>query len=140
LVDLYRVVRQGVRVSQEGYGLKKLEPLYLDARDGEITDGGSSIVAYEDWIESQDDALLEAIRAYNEIDCHSTRGLRDWLEERRAELPEVERPPLADASPSELVAEADFRAQALADQLVAGLPDERSDEEQGRWLLAQPLG
>src|SRR4029453_15978655 len=46
LVDLYRVVRQSVRVSQEGYGLKKLEPLYLAARDGAISDGGSSIVVY----------------------------------------------------------------------------------------------
>jgi predicted RecB family nuclease len=142
LVDLYRVVRQGVRVSQEGYGLKKLEPLYLAPREGDITDGGSSIVAYEDWLETGEDGLLESIRAYNELDCISTLGLRDWLEERRAELPDVVRPPLEDTAPSEDVAEVDARAQVLADQLVAGLPDdeERDDEQQGRWLLAQLLG
>jgi uncharacterized protein len=143
LVDLYRVVRQGVRVSQEGYGLKKLEPLYLAPREGEITDGGSSIVVYEDWIESQDPSLLEAIRAYNEIDCLSTLGLRDWLEARRAEVPEVERPDEVEGQAPEAVAEADARSQALVTALLAGVPDhadERDDEQQGRWLLAQLLG
>jgi uncharacterized protein len=143
LVDLYRVVRQGVRVSQEGYGLKKLEPLYLDARVGGIQDGGSSIVVYEDWIESQDPALLESIRAYNEIDCLSTLGLRDWLEARRAELPEALRPDEVDGEASEAVTEADARSQALATALLTGVPDhpeERDDEQQGRWLLAQLLG
>ena len=148
LVDLYRVVRQGVRVSQEGYGLKKLEPLYLEARAGDITDGGSSIVAYEDWIETGDDALLESIRAYNEIDCISTLALRDWLEQRRAELVAehgevVERPEEVDGEASEQVLEADARAEALATALLAGVPDradERDDDQQGRWLLAQLLG
>jgi predicted RecB family nuclease len=85
-VDLYRIVRQSVRISQEGYGLKKLEPLYLDGRDGTITDGGSSIVAYEAWLASGDPQLLDDLAAYNEVDCRSTLGLRDWLEERRSEL------------------------------------------------------
>ncbi len=66
LVDLYQVVRHSVLVSQEGYGLKKLEPLYLPPRTGEaITDGGSSIVVYEAWLENGDPQLLEDIRAYN---------------------------------------------------------------------------
>ncbi|MCU1379879.1 MAG: protein of unknown function, putative recB domain, partial [Acidimicrobiales bacterium] len=143
LVDLYRVVRQGVRVSQEGYGLKKLEPLYLPAREGGITDGGSSIVAYEEWIESGDAAVLESIRAYNELDCVSTLGLREWLEERRVELAELPRPEEVESQPSEGVAEADARSLALATALLAGVPDhpeERDDDQQGRWLLAQLLG
>ncbi|MBW8826915.1 MAG: TM0106 family RecB-like putative nuclease [Acidobacteria bacterium] len=114
LVDLYRVVRQGVRVSQEGYGLKKLEPLYLAARSGAITDGGSSIVAYEQWLEEGADDLLEAIRAYNELDCVSTQGLRDWLEQRRSELPEpAPRAEPPDADPSESIVEEDARTEAL---------------------------
>ncbi|MCU1374845.1 MAG: protein of unknown function, putative recB domain, partial [Actinomycetia bacterium] len=143
LVDLYRVLRQGVRVSQEGYGLKKLEPFYLPAREGGITDGGSSIVAYEEWIESGDAAVLESIRAYNELDCVSTLGLRDWLEARRAELPDVPRPDEVEGEASEGVAEADARSLALATALLAGVPDhpdERDDDQQGRWLLAQLLG
>jgi predicted RecB family nuclease len=117
LVDLYRVVRQGVRISQEGYGLKRLEPLYLPAREGELKDGASSIVWYEDWLESRDASLLEGIRAYNELDCISTLRLRDWLEARRRELPEVERPELPDSAPSDQVAEADAVEEELAEQL-----------------------
>jgi uncharacterized protein len=137
LVDLYRIVRQSVRVGQEGYGLKKLEPLYLDAREGEISDGGSSIVAYEQWIENGDDALLEAIRAYNELDCLSTLGLRDWLEQRRLELiaqvGELPRPEALDGLAPEEIAEADERAEKLAAALL-------EDERPGNWLLAQLLG
>jgi predicted RecB family nuclease len=149
LVDLYRVVRQGVRAGTEGYGLKKLEPLYLDARGGEIKDGGSSIVAYEDWIESRDDALLESIRAYNEIDCLSTAGLRDWLEARRADLVAAEgedavpRPEVADGQAPETVAEADAKVEELTLALLDGIPvdpAERDGDQQGRWLLAQLLG
>lgn len=147
LVDLYRIVRQSVRVGQEGYGLKKLEPLYLDARDGEISDGGSSIIAYEDWIESGEQALLDAIRDYNELDCVSTLRLRDWLEERRAELidqvGDVPRREVLDGSASEEVAEADERAEKLAAALLADVPDhaaDRDDDQQARWLLAQLLG
>jgi predicted RecB family nuclease len=118
-VDLYRVVRQGVRVSQEGYGLKRLEPLYLAAREGELKDGASSIVWYEDWLESRDPELLEGIRAYNELDCISTLRLRDWLEERRSELDDVARPEAPDSAPSEQVAEADAVEVALAERLCA---------------------
>ena len=44
-----------------------------------MREGGGSIVAYETWLETGDDELLEAIRAYNEEDCRSTLSLRDWL-------------------------------------------------------------
>jgi predicted RecB family nuclease len=129
-VDLYRVVRQGVRVSQEGYGLKRLEPLYLAAREGDLKDGASSIVWYEDWLEQRDPELLEGIRAYNELDCVSTLRLRDWLEKRRRELPEIDRPEAPDSAPSEQVAEADAVEVELAERLC----------EQGDELLAALVG
>ncbi len=83
LVDLYRVVRQGVRVGAESYSIKKLEPLYMDARDGDITDAATSIVEYERWLEEGDQAILDAIERYNEDDCLSTALLHRWLEEQR---------------------------------------------------------
>ncbi|MBW3549068.1 MAG: TM0106 family RecB-like putative nuclease, partial [Actinobacteria bacterium] len=146
-VDLYRVVRQGVLVSQEGYGLKKLEPLYLAPREGDITDGGSSIVAYEQWLASPRPSILESIRAYNEDDCRSTLALRDWLEERRAELEalggrQVPRPLPVTGAPSASIAEADERTAALAARLTAGLPDDRTGddaEQRGRRLLSDLL-
>ncbi len=147
LVDLYRVVRQGVRVSQEGYGLKKLEPLYLAARQGGITDGGSSIAAYEGWLECHDPGILAELRDYNEIDCRSTLALREWLEERRAELVTLTgvdpgRPEPGDGLPPEAQAQTEARTAALAARLMVGLPDDgggRSPEQQARWLLSHLL-
>ena len=51
LVDLYRVVRQGIRASVESYSIKRLEPLYGLEREVELRSAGSSIVAFEAWLE-----------------------------------------------------------------------------------------
>src|SRR5205814_7351231 len=66
LVDLYRVVKQSLLASRESYSLKDIVFLYMRARAYEISEAGSSIVAYESWLESRDQAQLEAIAAYNE--------------------------------------------------------------------------
>ena len=70
LVDLYAVVRQGLQVGEDSYSLKKLERHHGFVRlEKRVREGGGSIVAYETWLETGDDDLLEAIRAYNEEDC-----------------------------------------------------------------------
>ena len=51
LVDLFRVVRQGIRASVESYSIKRLEPLYGLVREVELRSAGSSIVAFEAWLE-----------------------------------------------------------------------------------------
>jgi len=86
LVDLYRVVREGVRVGAPSYSIKKLEPLYMKARATDTADGGQSVVMYHAWRASRDAALLDDIEAYNRDDCVSTALLHDWLLTRRAEL------------------------------------------------------
>ena len=43
-VDLYRVVRNAIRVSRPGYGLKELEAFLDFERQAEVKDGGTSIV------------------------------------------------------------------------------------------------
>ncbi len=91
LVDLYTVVRQGLVVGTPSYSLKDVEHLYMPARTETITKAGSSVVEYQRWIdegEPQDPAaspILAAIRDYNQVDCESTVGLRDWLLERQRE-------------------------------------------------------
>ncbi len=80
-VDLYSVVSGALLASEGGYSIKDLEAFYMDKRDGEIVGGGASVVAYEKWRESGDEAILQTIRDYNEIDCISTQKLRDWLVE-----------------------------------------------------------
>jgi predicted RecB family nuclease len=146
LVDLYSVVRQGIRISKPSYSIKKVEAFYMPAREAAVTDGGDSIVRFEEWLENGDDSLLEAIERYNEEDCESTVLLHRWLLGLRAQceaqygvtLPwrasVPTGPPEADEASAEVV--------ALQRPLLEDIPDdpgERSDEEQSRWLLAQLL-
>ena len=80
LVDLYAVVRQALQVGEESYSLKQLERHHGFHRlEHSVCDDGGSVVAYERWLATGGDDLLEAIRAYNEEDCRSTHQLRDWL-------------------------------------------------------------
>jgi uncharacterized protein len=78
-VDLYKVVREAVRVSEPAYSLKNLETFYMEKRSGAVANAGDSIVVYNRWRETGDDSLLQEIASYNEIDCASTAKLRDWL-------------------------------------------------------------
>lgn len=80
LIDLYKVVRESLRTSEPSYSIKAMEKFYLPgARTGEVTTAGDSIVMYERWRRTGDDALLADIGRYNEIDCISTLRCRDWL-------------------------------------------------------------
>ena len=79
LVDLYRVVVEGVRVSERSYSIKNMEVFYMPKREGEVKTAGQSVVVYENWRKLQDPTLLQEIEDYNRIDCVSTLLLRDWL-------------------------------------------------------------
>ena len=68
-VDLYKVVKGGLRISRPGYGLKEIEHLIGFERTAEIREGGTSIVEFERWMVERDDAILAAIAAYNREDC-----------------------------------------------------------------------
>lgn len=94
-VDLYAVVRQGLRISKGSYSIKKLEEFYWHRTRSEgsdaVSDGLASVVEYERWLVARDEGrpdpqILEDIRAYNQVDVESTLALHDWLEERRDEL------------------------------------------------------
>jgi uncharacterized protein len=84
-VDLYKVVRQGIRLGEESYSIKKVERLYRDARSTDVATGGESIVQYARWTDSgesgnwRESPILKEIRDYNEDDCSSTHGLCRWL-------------------------------------------------------------
>jgi uncharacterized protein len=78
-VDLYKVVREAVRVSEPAYSIKNLETFYMGKREGEVANAGDSIVVYNRWRETGEPQLLQQIADYNEVDCVSTAKLRDWL-------------------------------------------------------------
>jgi predicted RecB family nuclease len=156
LVDLYRVVRQGIRASVESYSIKRLEPLYGLEREIELKSATSSILAFEAWLEGGADengdvgeTILRSIADYNRDDVLSNWRLRDWLEARRTDLerelkgplPRPPRHPEAEA-PKPLAPDRQ-RVADLVDALSAGVPAEAADRspvEHGRWLLAQLLG
>ncbi len=87
LVDLYASVRAGVRTGQPSYSLKQLEPLYMpEHRTGDVTTAAASIVEYAEAVAARDAGRddewrhrVDEIGRYNEYDCRSTLGLRDWL-------------------------------------------------------------
>jgi predicted RecB family nuclease len=149
-VDLYAVIRQGVRVGTERYSIKNLEPLYAFKRTVELADARRCLQAMEHALamgthEVIPDEVRNAIEEYNRDDCVSTLRLRDWLEQVRADhiakgmdIPrpkplEIEVATLSDRD--QLVA--DLRARLLRD--VLELRVERDEEQQARWLLAYLL-
>ncbi len=155
LVDLFRVVRQGIRASVESYSIKKLEPLYGLEREVELRSAGSSIVAFEAWLdggtsENGDvgEGILRTIAGYNRDDVLSNWELQKWLEARRRDLEAwigavVPRPPLHPEA--EQPKALDDAQQRVAD-LVAALTDdispdpaERSPAQAATWLSAQLL-
>jgi uncharacterized protein len=123
LVDLYKVVAEGVRTSEPRYSIKNMEAFYLPGgRQGEVKTAGDSIVIYERWRRIADDRLLQEIADYNEIDCRSTRMCRDWLLSLRApETPWFTGKTIAPPDPAKTAArqEAEERTQRLATALVA---------------------
>jgi predicted RecB family nuclease len=148
LVDLYAVVRQGLRLSKESYSIKQVEDYYRGntrAHGEQVSDAGESIIAFERWLATRDQQLLDQIEAYNRDDCVSTAELRDWLEERRTELLAtgalLGRPEDGDPDGSAENAAAAVLREELEDRLLAGLPDTgRTPEQEATWLLAQQLG
>jgi len=151
LVDLYAIVRHGIRASVESYSIKKLEPLYGFDRALPLTDAGKTLAKVQaclelgdfDGITNQDRA---AVQDYNRDDCLSAWSLRDWLENLRAELIKagaiIDRPALKTGEAGEDLTDWQQKIAALVARLthdVAVDPAQRNAEQQARWLLAYIL-
>ena len=122
LVDLYKVVREALRVSAPSYSLKNIERFYTAERQGEVTAASDSIVAYDRWCELRNPVLLQQIADYNAADCRSTLLCRDWLVGLRQE----HTPWFTNAASEQINAEADQRrrdAEQRASDYAAWLLD-----------------
>ena len=148
LVDLYSVLRQGVRVSDESYSLKKIEKLYMPAREGPVTHPGFALVSYEEWLETGRASILRDIAAYNRDDCLSVWKLRAWLEERRPSLEglvgrPLPRPVAEDGAASEKATEASAattrRDRGAPGRCALGSRTSGPSEQRARWLLSTLL-
>ena len=84
-MDLYKIVRSGLRIGENSYSLKQVESLYRSKRATQVATAAESMVQYARWIESGEDRhwntsnILKGIRDYNEDDCKSTAELVKWL-------------------------------------------------------------
>lgn len=90
-VDLYRVVKQGLRAGVESYSIKRLEPLCGYTRAVDLRDATEHLIAVEAALEGdgnidEQGESRSVVQGYNEDDCRATLALREWLEDRRAEL------------------------------------------------------
>lgn len=89
-VDLYGIVRNGLRLGEPRYSIKNVEHLYRSSRDTDVASGGESIAVYEAWRENPDgedwstSEVLKSIRDYNIDDCDSTEELVLWLRNEQA--------------------------------------------------------
>ena len=150
-VDLYGVVRQGVRAGIERYSIKSLEVFYGFDRAVPLADANRSLRVMEQALElhrpeTVPQEVRTVVEGYNKDDCLSTLRLRDWLERLRAELESngtpVPRPIAMEGEASEQLDERARRVAALRARLLDGVPDAHADrtaEQHGRWLLAYLL-
>ena len=143
MVDLYRVVREGVRVGEASYSIKSLERFYMPKRTTEVVSGGDSLVIYDNWRQTGEQRSLDAIRDYNRDDCLSTLLLRNWLAQL-AEVAGIVTAPEAvvvetiEEREKRLNREARERAQAELETSIAG--DATVPDFAARQLMADLVG
>jgi predicted RecB family nuclease len=146
-VDLYRVVRQGLRAGVESYSIKRLEPLCGYERQVDLRDATAGLVEFEaaldDGTAADDTRRQQVVAGYNEDDCRATLVLRDWLEARRSEMAgllgqELPRPAVAEEPHAREDAEVTRVRAALLAGAAAAEPA-RTGEQRAKLLLADLL-
>ena len=84
-VDLYKVVKASLLISQESYSIKKLENYYSFKRSSDVKEAMGSMEYYDQYLELLTDdyeaaqKLKRQVIAYNQDDCASTLALYSWL-------------------------------------------------------------
>lgn len=88
LVDLFAVVRQALVISEDGYGLKRLERFYALQRETDVRRGDASVIMFERWRDDPSQHhILDDIERYNRDDCRSLQLLLAWLLQLRGDVP-----------------------------------------------------
>lgn len=143
LIDLYKVVREAIRVSEPSYSIKNIEHFYMAQRDGDVTNAGVSIVFYERWKETGESALLEQIERYNEDDVLSTYLLRNWLLKiKPSDVGAFSGPEAENEKTVAQQKDIEVRLEGYRHQLLGGLPADEgafSEEDQVSLLTFQLL-
>ena len=129
LVDLYKVVCEGIRISEPRYSIRNAEHFYLEHRTGDVTNAGASIVCYERRKATGDPQRLQDTEACNFDDVRSTYELQQWLlSHRPAELPCAESAVAGQATAIPEVGELaskEMRLIPYRERLTDQLPEDR---------------
>lgn len=139
-VDLYQIVKQGLRIGESSYSIKAIELLYRGKRSGEVASAGQSMVYYANWIESGEStdwkksSTLQKIRDYNRDDCESTVQLYDWLRARQQDAKIAYLPKSKNVASEERDPEIEARIQAQRDLIrkLEGMINREDDPNQKR--------
>ena len=134
-VDLYQIVRQGLRIGEDSYSIKSVERLYRPKRSTQVATAADSIVQYARWmanLEPQDwnqSSILKGIRDYNEDDCKSTAELVQWLRAVASQhkiksitRADVEDPPTVPAN-AQAILDTSAKLRSLGDEVATVLAD-----------------
>ena len=84
-IDLYKVVKSALIISQESYSIKKLENYYTFDRTSSVKEAMGSMEYYDQYLNAlkddpdQAEMLKRQVIAYNQDDCASTLALYKWL-------------------------------------------------------------
>jgi len=131
-VDLHRVVKNGLRLSVESYGLKQMEGHFGFERKADLMAASQARKTTALLLDSKtklDDVVIKLVQSYNEEDCISTQRLHQWLEARRTELIEsgqaVQRFFIEPVEPK--VNEELQELELLSQQLLALLPEDHEN-------------
>jgi hypothetical protein len=150
-IDLYAVVRHGIRASVESYSIKKLEPLYHFRRTVGLSEASTLLAKVQACLELGDlDGIgipeRTAVECYNRDDCFSAWRLRDWLEKVRSQLIEggtvIDRPSPKSGDAGEDLTEWQQKIAVLVGGLTHDVPldkEEQTAEQRARWILAHVL-
>ena len=145
-IDLYSIVRQGIRASVEKYSVKDLEAFTGYRRRiglGEMIvhkralEHCLELNRYENITESMQDAVMQ----YNQDDTDSSFALREWLEQKRQEAivdgAKILRPETFDGLASEKLSERDQTLADVKNRLLAGIDLDKplAPEDQAKVLL-----
>jgi uncharacterized protein len=145
-IDLYGVVRQGIRASVEKYSIKDLEAFTGYERKIALNEMITHKRALEHNLELSryediTDEMKSAVMLYNQDDTDSTFSLREWLEDKRKEAidegNEIQRPEIVDGTAREEIDERDQKLIDIKNTLIRNIDfdNELSEEDEVRILL-----
>jgi predicted RecB family nuclease len=89
-VDLYKVVKASILVSEPKYSIKNLENFYTFKRASDVKEAMGSMEYYDQYLEALEsdpeaaENLKRQVLSYNQDDCISTLALVRWLRSLRS--------------------------------------------------------